>query len=213
MAVKRMTAYIISDGRGKYIRRDFAGKYSPVRSEALADVWDEKVKAQNVLRNQINRNIRNRYKVVEIDIQPIPKEVAVTKGVDLKKDIVPKSEIKEWETQIDKWGNEISLLSGFITDMENRREILTKALSDVDKEIIDIEHYIELGTFNAYQGWLAFSMLRHRLKKRRKVKDELQVISQINNCKINSTTVSNIKNTIHKMDERLYRPRILTGLF
>lgn len=208
-----MAAYIISDGRGKYIRRDFAGKYSPVRSEALADVWDEKVKAQNVLRNQINRNIRNRYKVVEIDIQPIPKEVAVTKGVDLKKDIVPKSEIKEWETQIDKWGNEISLLSGFITDMENRREILTKALSDVDKEIIDIEHYIELGTFNAYQGWLAFSMLRHRLKKRRKVKDELQVISQINNCKINSTTVSNIKNTIHKMDERLYRPRILTGLF
>lgn len=211
--MRKMAAYIISDGRGKYIRKDFAGKYSPVRSEALADVWDEKIKAQNVLRNQINRNMRNRYKVVEIDIQPISKEVAITKGVDLKKDIVPKSGIKEWETQIDKWGNEITSLSNFINDMENRRELLTKALSDVDKEIVDIEHYIEFGKFNAYQGWLAFSMLRHRLKKRRKVKDELQVISQINDCKINSSMVSDIQNTIHKMGERLYKPRILTELF
>lgn len=209
-----MSAYIISDGKGRYIRKDYAGRYSPVRSEILADVWSEKSKAKNVLENQMNRNIRNRYKVVEIkDLNDNKERASVSKKDELKKDIIPKADIEEWKTQIDKWGNEITLLREFITDMESRRETLSKVLSDVDKEIVDIEHYIEFGKFNAYQGWLAFSMLRYRLKKRRKVKDELQVITQINNCKINSTTVSNIQNTIHKMNERLYKPRVLNELF
>ena len=59
---------MISDGKGTYIRKDFAGRYSPVRNETLADSWDARHKAKNVLENQLNKNIRNKYHVIEIEV-------------------------------------------------------------------------------------------------------------------------------------------------
>ena len=45
---------MISDGKGTYLRKDFAGKYSPVRNETLGDTWEQRSKAKNVLDNQLN---------------------------------------------------------------------------------------------------------------------------------------------------------------
>ena len=42
----------------------------------------------------------------------------------------------------------------------------------------------EFGKFNAYQSWLAFSMLQNRLRMRRRNKDELQAIQQLGESKI-----------------------------
>ena len=86
-------------------------------------------------------------------------------------------------------------------------------LSEVDKEISDINHYIEFGKFNAYQGWLAFNMLRHRLRKRRKIKNELLVIQQLGDSKITSSMLQAIKKSIAEMDNRKYIPRVLNELF
>ena len=65
----------------------------------------------------------------------------------------------------------------------------------------------------AYRGWLAFNMLRHRLKKRRKIKDELQVLQQLGECKITSSMLVDIKNAISELGNRQYVPRVLTALF
>ena len=97
--------------------------------------------------------------------------------------------------------------------MEERKNKLSGDLSNIDKEITDIQHYIEFGNFNAYQGWLAFSMLRHRLKKRRKIKNEFQILSQIGECKINSAMVNDIQAAIHKINNKSYTPRVLPELF
>lgn len=56
-------------------------------------------------------------------------------------------------------------------------------------------------------------MLRHRLRKRRKIKNELHVVTQLCECKINSSMLSNIKDVIHELDDRVYTPRKLTNLF
>lgn len=214
MAVIKVVTYMISDGKGTYIRKDFSGKYSPVRSEALADTWDSKVKAQNVLKSQINKNMRKRYKIVEMIMESPsascsaipPKKVAEQKVKELSREDAE-------DTQLDKWEQGINSFNDFILDMEARKDKLSRDLSNVDKEITDIQHYIEFGNFNAYQGWLAFSMLRHRLKKRRKIKNEFQILSQIGECKINSAMVADIQAAIHKLDDRSYTPRILTELF
>ena len=211
-----MIVYMISDGKGTYLRKDFAGKYSPVRNEALGDTWEQRSKAKNVLDNQLNRNIRNRYHVVEIEVPDVKKIVNNTETVSKHSAETVKQITNEEieDDQIDKWENGINSLSTFVHDLEERKENLNNKLSDVDKEIIDIQHYIEFGgNFNAYEGWLAFSMLRHRLRKRRKIKNELHVVTQLCECKINSSMLSNIKDAIHELDDRVYTPRKLTNLF
>lgn len=208
---------MISDGKGTYIRKDFAGRYSPVRNETLADSWDARHKAKNVLENQLNKNIRNKYHVIEIEVPETKRiinkhdENSVVYRIETAKEI-SNEEIED--DQIDKWETGVDSLSSFVHDLEERKENLNNKLSDVDKEIIDIQHYIEFGgKFNAYEGWLAFSMLRHRLKKRRKIKDELYIVSQLSECKINSSMLSNIKEIIHELDDKVYTPRKLTNLF
>lgn len=217
MAVIKLVTYMISDGKGTYIRKDFSGRYTPVRSEALADTWDSKVKAQNVLKSQINKNMRKRYQIVEMIVEPPAQQVSTSPPEKVA--VKTEQKVKELssgdieDTQLDKWEQGINSFNDFILDMEERKDKLSRDLSNVDKEITDIQHYIEFGKFNAYQGWLAFSMLQHRLKKRRKIKNEFQVLSQIGECKINSAMVADIQAAIHKLDDKTYTPRILTELF
>lgn len=142
-----LIVYMISDGKGTYIRKDFAGKYSPVRNEALGDTWEQRSKAKNVLENQLNKNIRNRYRIVEIEI-PDVKKIAnnietVSKHSTETAKRISNEEIED--DQIGKWESGIDSLSTFVHDLEERKENLNNKLSDVDKEIIDIQHYIEFG--------------------------------------------------------------------
>ena len=215
----KIAKYMISDGNGTYIRRDFAGRYTPVRNETLADTWDSKTKAQNVLKSQINKNMRRRYKIVEVVVESSPPEVSCSIPPPKKVNEAKEQKIKELsgedieDTQLDKWARGIDSFNGFILDMEERKNKLSGDLSNIDKEITDIQHYIEFGNFNAYQGWLAFSMLRHRLKKRGKIKNEFQILSQIGECKINSAMVNDIQAAIHKINNKSYTPRVLPELF
>lgn len=212
-----LIVYMITDGHGTYIRKDFAGRYSPVRNETLGDTWEQRSKAKSVLENQINKNIRQRYHIVEIEVSGDSK--TSTKKVENKlkdyKQVAKQITDEEIEDdQINKWESGIDSLSDFVQDLEERKDKLSNKLSDVDKEITDIEHYIEFGqNFNAYEGWLAFSMLRHRLKKRRKIKDELHIVRQLSECKISSSMLSHMKEVIHELDDRKYIPRKLTNLF
>lgn len=214
-----MTRYMISDGHGLYIRKDVSGNYIPVKNKSLGDVWKQQEKASNILMNSINKNLRNRYKVVEIEFEPITKhkisttnkiEPAVQSGNDLTKriceDLIEENSLSDLLVNIDGF-------AGFVHSAEQRRETLTNALSDVDKEICDINHYIEFGKFNAYQGWFAFNMLRGRLKRRRKIKDELYILNQLGECKVNSAMLEDIKESIDKLSARRYQPRKLNELF
>ena len=101
-----------------------------------------------------------------------------------------------------------------IDSMESVRErkaSLQERHSTVEKEIIDIEHYIELSNnLNAYQGWLAYMMLRKRLKLRRQIKDEIMVLSEVD------TIMNGLKKTVSQfngLSNRKYEPRVLTDLF
>lgn len=212
-----MSKYMITDGR-LYLRRDASGNFVPVKSQLLGDVWEQRSKAQNVLSNCINKNFRKRYRIIEIADEIIPKPVINEKSetVIKPKDSVAKQIGNETieENHLSDLTTEIDKFTDFVQDAEQRKETLLNALSDVDKEISDINHYIEFGgKFNAYQGWLAFNMLRNRLRKRRKIKDELHILMQLGECKVNSEMLTEIKNSIGNLDTREYQPRILKELF
>ena len=213
-----MPRFMITDGHGLYLRRDVSGNYVPVRNKALGDVWEQRGKVSNVLSNCISKNLRNRYRIIEIEDAIIPKSEEITNRINMvikSKDDVAKRIGNEpiEDNQLSNLSVNIDNFAGFVQNAEQRKEVLVTALSDVDKEISDINHYIEFGQFNAYQGWLAFNMLRGRLKKRRKVKDELQILTQLGECKVNSSMIANIKSAIGKLSSREYQPRKLNELF
>ena len=216
-----MSRFMISDRKGLYLRRDAFGNYIPVKKKELGDVWNQRSKASNVLINCVNKNLRNKYSIIEIEeavISPPKQKELTIKNVETS--IKPKDKIAKKlgdevieDNQLSSLSVNIDNFAGFVQNVEERKEILHISLSDVDKEISDINHYIEFGKFNAYQGWLAFNLLRSRLKKRRKIKDELHILTQLGECKVNSAMIENIKTSIKKLNAREYRPRKLNELF
>lgn len=208
---------MITDGR-RYLRRDTYGNYVPTKNKILGDVWEQRSKAKNILMNCISKNFRKRYKVIEVE-----DNITSLKFSDdnSELEIEPKDSVvkqicneKNEGGHLDSLVADIYNLTDFAQNTENRKETLLSALSDVDKEICDINHYIEFGkNFNAYQGWLAFNMLRSRLKKRRKIKDEIYIITQLGECKVNSDMLSTVKNSINGLRIRDYHPRKLKELF
>ena len=59
-----MSLYVITDGKNNYIRRDFKGRYTPVKSRALADEFDELRIAEKVLKNNISSKQRGKYYIL-----------------------------------------------------------------------------------------------------------------------------------------------------
>ncbi len=211
-----MIYYVLSDRNGYYIRKDdFSQKFVPVRNKKLAEKWTQRVKAANILNNAIPKDIRGKFRIVEVE-----EKDASPQKQELQETVTPKDNIAKAiadepleADQLEKWATGISNMANFAIDAEQRKEELVQKLSDVDKEVADIYHYIEFGTFNAYQGWLAFNMLRQRLRKRRKIKNELQVVTQLGECKITSAMLVDIKNAINEIGNKKYAPRALTSLF
>lgn len=117
------------------------------------------------------------------------------------------------KNRINKWATGISDLRQFILDAEHRKSKLTDMLSKVDREITDINHYIELNNLNAYKGWLMASMLKEKLQKRRKIKDELFILTQLGECKITPELLADVNAAISKLEHRTYIPRVLSSLF
>ena len=69
------------------------------------------------------------------------------------------------------------------TASKDIEKIYRKSLEELqryDLEVNDIYHYIELGKYDAVQGWKILKQLKNILQKRRETKDRLDVISSIN---------------------------------
>ena len=123
------------------------------------------------------------------------------------------SEQENTDSQISKWQDGLEKFTDFIIESETRKSELLESMSNIDKEVVDIEHYIELNNLNACQGFLAYKMLRNRLRKRRKIKNELQVLSQLGNCKIDSAMMKDVQDAIKLLEHKKYTPRVLVDLF
>ena len=199
-----MYVYVLTDGNGNYIRNDEStGKYVPVRGEKYAKQFPTSQKALSILQNSVAKNIRSNYNVAAIE----DKDVF---SIETVKDLVDQEIIDD---EILNWSQNVDSVLDMINRAKNRKDELTEKISTVDKEITDIQHYIELNRINAYQGWLSASMLQNRLRQRRKYKDELSILNAILNSGIDAVNMQGVKAAISNLSGRRYAPRILTELF
>ena len=208
-----MSAFMITDGQ-RYIKRDNNGRFV-AGSKGLGDTFEDEEKAKNVLRNCIKQSERNKYHIEEIkDSGRAIKNTCGVKIVDHIEENVPSSVADDFmDDEFDKWVSSLEYLSKFSSNVSEQLEALKQAQSDVDQEIADIHHYIELKSLNAYQGWVACQMLKIRLEKRRKIKDKLATLQLLSNCKFDSEMFTNVISFINGRDSRKYRPNKLDVLF
>lgn len=209
--------YVLTDGYDLYIRRDdYSGKYVPVRSKQQAEVFTTAKKAKSILNNAVPKIIRKAYKIQyletgEIIGNQVPQEHNNTEAQDKKHEVIIQTieddNIKDWISKI----SEIEML---MSGSEQRLEELYAKLSDIDKKVVDVQHYIELADkFNAYQGWQCFKMLRDLLLQRRKYKNEIAVLNMIKQCKFDTTSIRALSHAIAEMNNRTYSPRAIPDLF
>lgn len=227
--------YVISDDSGRYIREDpTTRKYVPVRSFKQAKRWDSREKAAAVLKNSIGKSVRDKFRVkfIEIKSETAPPEsqhlneptdnTEKQKAVSHNRNAAPVEsyevvkQIKESvieDDQIDSWVQKLNEIITVLSGSENRKEYLLDKLSSVDKKIVDVQHYIEFYDFNAAQGWGCYKMLQTLLRQRRNYKDELRVITAIEQGNIQTDSLSQIMEKIAEVQSQEYTPRALPELF
>lgn len=96
-------------------------------------------------------------------------------------------------------------------DAAQRQTELRELLSQTDKELSDLDHYLEFSKLNACEMWYQGDKRKQVLKKRREVKNELELVAQI--TKLDEAT-EKLNKSVDNMMHRKYVPRVLkTTLF
>lgn len=203
-----MGVYVITDGNGSYIRHDeTTGRYVPIRSFSHAKQWDSLLKATAVLNNSISTSIRNNYEVRLVDTKDTVEKLTIA---DREREITFRP-IED--DNINDWLGKINTIKEVLSGSTSRKDELIEKLSSVDKEISDVNHYIEFGNYNACQGYLCFKMLQTLLRQRRKYKNEIQVLQMIKDCTFDQDSVTRLSEKISDVKNKCYTPRAFPELF
>ena len=200
-----LAQYVITDG-SRWIMRNRNGKYVPTSCEALADIFSNKA-VNNLYNNSLPKALKSVFHIQKIDTPPDNVKQITQSEVENNTEKVMVAE------NIQKWIDKITDLNGLATDALHRKEELCAELSFVERELSDINHYIEFCNLNAAQGWKAYKMIKERRIKRRSIKNEIQILNIILDKKISDTVTNEILESMSKMDKRTYEPRVMNELF
>lgn len=200
-----LAQYVITDGTC-WIMRDRNKKYVPTSNEALADIFGNK-EANSVYQNNLSKALKSVFHAEKIDKPP-----ALIKQIS-HEEVKSNTETVSVAANIQYWVDKVSGLNGLVAEALHRKEELINQLSEVDKELCDINHYIEFCNLNAAQGYKAYKMIKDRRMKRRSIKNELDVLNMILGKKLSESVTNEITNAVLGMDKRIYEPRVLNELF
>lgn len=188
-------SYVITNGV-LYI----SNKYSnTVKTLADAKIFEDKKTAENFFKNNISKPLKNiGFKIEECKCKTVDSNVNTITYTDV--------DIEDFKSAINHLSNQLSAF-------KNNKKYLLDQESIVDKMISDVEHYIENNSFSAVDGYKLAKIIHHLRKIRRKVKDELVIISNIESQDCNNIAKGNLLNSITGLDNRLFKPRVLDILF
>lgn len=165
--------YVIKNHKNVYIRLNENGR--PVTCTEHEKTLFEYSKAKNIL-----GGLPKTLKRLNFKVDPIP-DITTKKEPDIKtekkvirnNDYIASNEISQW---VEKFG----ICDDILKEAQKRKEELNKALSEIDKEFINIIHEIEFeGKVDLYGGWQERNRVKTNREKRRQIKDELFIISKV----------------------------------
>lgn len=212
-----MAMYIIGNRSGSYIRKDANGEFITVRKKELAQMWSQKVKARNILMNCLDKSTQAVFRVIEVSDDTLNKRKERAKRAKIKtiRDNECISDIAKKEIQLNEFSNiNLDRIKNVQIDTEGRKQYLMQRMNDIDDEICDLSHYIEFTNFEKPEEYEeTLKAYQNRLRQRREIKDELYIIINLGQCKIDGMMMDELKESINTYKERGYNPRKLKSLF
>ena len=200
--------YYIMDTYGSYYMVTSSSRISATTNPALATKFTL-AKANNVIQNMIKPNQRYQYVLKE----------AEEKGHEVVEYV--ESDSGDYvETRLDDmsldWNSYIGEVIDITSQLRQYRSNLSYMLSQVDKEICDIMHYIEFFNLDAARGYKVYKMLKERRLRRRQIKDEFEKVSAVIQAMGDEPFLQKMNTCLRQMeglDRRQYEPRVLVELF
>ena len=192
--------YILENCFGGYITK-VNNKFTVTGNIKKATLFKTETKANNV-RSSLPKAIRrNSYYIKELSVEDenqmiSDNEYVVTGHTDREDESVVK--IKEMLQEISDCEQNLLI----------KEEQYKARLSEIDRELSDIDHWIEFYPVSAYDGYRMTKMRKDRLVERRGIKDSLSEISIIRSIKGGQTLKS-----LNSVEDKKYTPRVLTDLF
>ena len=200
--------YYITDTYGSFYALDDSNKLVVVNKEEFATKFTL-AKANNTIQKVIKP--MQRYQFV---LKEVPNNLSLEDDyLELERNAYITTRFDDMNTD---WKWEMENLISFCSQLKQYRLNLNHMLSEVDKEICDIMHYIEFYNLDAAKGYKMYKMLKDCRLRRRKIKDEYEKVGAAITVLANEDLIEKMKTALKQMkglDNRLYTPRILTELF
>lgn len=108
------------------------------------------------------------------------------------------------------------MLASFQMQMKKKNGTLERKIRDVDKELVDIYHFIEFSNFNEgtiddyVNAYVSVLMLQQKLRERRDVKDSIEKMARLKGIE---SSMQEAVNSFQKMETRTYVPRTAINMF
>ena len=201
--------YVVTNDK-LYIRLSSDG--SPVTcSKRNAQVF-EKDKADNILKNlpKVLKNFHFKVKPVPQSEQEVPQNKTKTDNVQSEENPLIRKDSYIPCDEVVQWIEKSRQCSEFVEDATRRRAVLHKKLANVDRELSNCMHQIELEKWKSgCDGYKLYKLEKEILEKRRQIKDELVIIqSVLDNTKC-TIGIKNIEKTFNRLGTRRFEIRII----
>ena len=156
------------------------------------------------------------YSVVEAKTETVPETTSAVPETYP----APEYDCVEKPTMFDglrnNWEDLLSNLCYMSSHMSEYQNNLNQMLSDVDKEICDLMHYLEFSDLDDGEMLKVAEMLRERRCHRRQIKDEMEKTALMCDTFLDGTFGIKVHQSLEimeKMKTRQYTPRRLNDLF
>lgn len=201
---------IMSDGEELHTTDEYLTTLSDVMAEA------EKYLNSNSYDNNNELFICDTAEVATVEEPEVVEPLIEAVEPVIKKKSKVKKESKHYDTPVhqdDKFMADMKMVAGYFRDAANKKKQVQEKLDLIEKEILDIRHYIEFKSLNACEGYNAYKMMRQRLIARRECKNELRILEVLTANVFTTKDIVGIEGIIDSFDTVVYKPRVLTNLF
>ena len=185
MSVDRVSRYIITDGE-QFVKNQNATSLTSSSDDAY--MWSLRSSAENVLSDARNRSSNSPHATIDNSYKVEPVYIYVS---DIEPDI---------SDDLDT----IKLFADIVQDSAEREESLLVQLSKVDRELSDIEHFIEFVDLNGVDGFRIYKKMQSIRQIRREIKHRLKIVQTINSQSIDPEV---LKRLVKGFGNIYYKPR------
>lgn len=183
----------------QFLGEDNQGRLTKVTDIRKAKIFTDSAKANNVIKNSLRKTEQNKW------FATLLTEVMKQTTQNQKKTL--NLEIETVNSSLDKIEQAYKQILEIKNQYIKENELLNKRLSQIDLEITDMYHFIELEKVSVTKWVKIYKLLREKLIERAKIKSEIRTTSVMINIFDKEFNREEIMQSVQSVQYEAYRPR------